>query len=148
VVNPAGTIAGKPWESLAANSDVEVGPWLAIAPDDTVTIRIGQSEMGQSVIASCAQRLPRSWNARSKVRAEYVSVNRYVRENKVYKRLATTSSSSVRLGRRTYKRRAPAHESGFWLPLRSRGACQDRNLWLRMLSSLTGPRAARFVTGT
>jgi isoquinoline 1-oxidoreductase beta subunit len=93
-------ISGRPWESLAGKSDVEVGPWLMIAPDDTVTIRIGQSEMGQGVITSCAkmvaEELECDW---SKVRAEYVSVNRHFRENKVYKRLATISSSSVRLGR-------------------------------------------------
>ncbi len=96
----AARISGKPWESLAGGSDIEVGPWLVIAPDDTVTIRIGQSEMGQGVITSCAkliaEELECDW---SKVRAEYVSVNRHVRENKVYKRLVTTSSSSVRLGR-------------------------------------------------
>src|SRR5712691_2672060 len=96
----AARISGKPWESLAGNSDIEVGPWLVIAPDDTVTIRIGQSEMGQGVITSCAkliaEELECDW---SKVRAEYVSVNRHVRENKVYNRLVTTSSSSVRLGR-------------------------------------------------
>jgi isoquinoline 1-oxidoreductase beta subunit len=93
-------LSGRPWESLAGAADVEVGPWLLIAPDDTVTIRIGQSEMGQGVITSCAklvaEELECDW---SKVRAEYVSVNRHFRENKVYKRLATISSSSVRLGR-------------------------------------------------
>ena len=93
-------LSGRPWESLAGKSDSEVGPWLMIAPDDTVTIRVGQSEMGQGVITSCAkmvaEELECDW---SKVRAEYVSVNRHFRENKVYKRLTTTSSSSVRLGR-------------------------------------------------
>lgn len=93
-------VSGRPWESLAGKSDIEVGPWLMIAPDDTITIRIGQSEMGQGVITSCAmmvaEELECDW---SKVRAEYVSVNRHFRENKVYKRLITTSSSSVRLGR-------------------------------------------------
>ena len=93
-------LSGRPWESLAGKSDVEVGPWLMIAPDDTVTIRVGQSEMGQGVITSCAkmvaEELECDW---AKVRAEYVSVNRHFRENKVYKRLVTTSSSSVRLGR-------------------------------------------------
>jgi len=96
----AAKISGRPWESLAGASDVEVGPWLMIALDDTVTIRIGQSEMGQGVITSCAkmvaEELECDW---SKVRAEYVSVNRHFRENKVYRRLATNSSSSVRLGR-------------------------------------------------
>jgi isoquinoline 1-oxidoreductase subunit beta len=96
----AARLSRRPWESLAGKSDVEVGPWLMIAPDDTVTIRVGQSEMGQGVITSCAkmvaEELECDW---SKVRAEYVSVNRHFRENKVYKRLVTTSSSSVRLGR-------------------------------------------------
>ena len=96
----AAKLSGRPWESLAGQNDVEVGPWLLIAPDDTVTIRVGQSEMGQGVITSCAkivaEELECDW---SKVRAEYVSVNRHFRENKVYKRLATISSSSVRLGR-------------------------------------------------
>jgi isoquinoline 1-oxidoreductase subunit beta len=96
----AAKLSGRPWESLAGKSDVEVGPWLMIAPDDTVTIRVGQSEMGQGVITSCAklvaEELECDW---SKVRAEYVSINRHFRENKVYKRLVTTSSSSVRLGR-------------------------------------------------
>ena len=96
----AAKISGRPWESLAGARDVEVGPWLMIAPDDTVTIRIGQSEMGQGVITSCAkmvaEELECDW---SKVRAEYASVNRHFRENKVYRRLTTNSSSSVRLGR-------------------------------------------------
>ena len=96
----AAQIAGRPWESVTGKSDVEVGPWVVIAPNDIVTIRIGQSEMGQGVITSCAkilaEELECDW---SKVRAEYVSVNRHFRENKVYKRLATNSSSSVRLSR-------------------------------------------------
>src|SRR5260370_42414033 len=96
----AARIPVKPWESLAGGSDIEVGPWLVIAPDDTVTIRIGQSEMGQGVITSCAKMIAEELECEwSKVQAEYVSVNRHVRENKVYKRLVTTSSSSVRLGR-------------------------------------------------
>jgi isoquinoline 1-oxidoreductase beta subunit len=93
-------VSGRPWESLVRKGDIEVGPWVVIAPDDTVTLRIGQSEMGQGVITSCAKMLAEELECDwSKVRAEYVSVNRHFRENKVYKRLVTTSSSSVRLGR-------------------------------------------------
>jgi isoquinoline 1-oxidoreductase beta subunit len=93
-------ISARPWESLAGKADIEVGPWLVISPDDTVTIRVGQSEMGQGVITSCAKMLAEELECDwSKVRAEYVSVNRHFRENRVYKRLVTTSSSSVRLGR-------------------------------------------------
>ena len=96
----AAKISGRPWESLAGKSDTEVGPWVVIAPDDTVIIRIGQSEMGQGVITSCAKLLAEELECDwSKVQAEYISVNRHFRENKVYKRLVTTSSSSVRLGR-------------------------------------------------
>jgi isoquinoline 1-oxidoreductase subunit beta len=96
----AAKVSGRPWESLAGKGDVEVGPWVVIAPDDTVTLRIGQSEMGQGVITSCAKLLAEELECDwSNVRAEYVSVNRHFRENKVYKRLVTTSSSSVRLGR-------------------------------------------------
>jgi isoquinoline 1-oxidoreductase subunit beta len=47
-------ISGKPWEAVEGTDGVEVGPWLVIAPDDTVPIRIGQSEMGQGVMTSCA----------------------------------------------------------------------------------------------
>ena len=96
----AARISARPWESLARAGDIEIGPWVLIAPDDTVTIRIGQSEMGQGVITSCAKMLAEELECDwSKVQAEYVSVNRHFRENKVYKRLLTTSSSSVRLGR-------------------------------------------------
>ena len=93
-------VSGRPWESLAGKSDIEVGPWVVIASDDSVTIRIGQSEMGQGVITSCAKLLAEELECDwLKIRAEYVSVNRHFRENRLYKRLVTTSSSSVRLGR-------------------------------------------------
>ena len=43
----AARIPDKPWESLVAKADTEINPWLVVAPDDTVTIRVAQSEMGQ-----------------------------------------------------------------------------------------------------
>ncbi|MBI4443391.1 MAG: xanthine dehydrogenase family protein molybdopterin-binding subunit [Acidobacteria bacterium] len=96
----ASQIAGKPWESVPGEGAIEVNPWLVIAPDDTVTIRVGQSEMGQATFTSWAkmivEELECDW---SKVRAEYASVNRHFRENKVYQRLYTASSSSVRASR-------------------------------------------------
>src|SRR5687767_2880192 len=49
----------------------EINAWLTIAPDDTVTIRVGQTEMGQGVFTSCpmiiAEELQCDW---TKVRAE------------------------------------------------------------------------------
>ena len=59
----------------------EINAWITIAPDDTVTIRVGQNEMGQGVFTNCpmivAEELQCDW---TKVRAEYASANRNVRE--------------------------------------------------------------------
>ncbi len=93
-------ISGTPWEALAGKEAAEINPWLVIGPDDTVTIRVAQSEMGQATFTSWAkmivEELECDW---SKVRAEYASVNRHFRENKVYQRMTTNSSSSVRVSR-------------------------------------------------
>src|SRR5207253_6847297 len=96
-------------EAQAAGADgSEINPWLVIAPDDTVTIRVAQSEMGQATFTSWAkmivEELECDW---SKVRAEYASVNRHFREKKVYQRMTTNSSSSVRVSR-TYLQQAGA----------------------------------------
>ncbi|MBI4483556.1 MAG: xanthine dehydrogenase family protein molybdopterin-binding subunit, partial [Acidobacteria bacterium] len=96
----ANKIADKPWESLVDKGGVEISAWLVIGPDDTVTIRVAQSEMGQATFTSwammIAEELQCDW---TKVRAEYASANRHFRENKVYQRMQTSSSSSVRLSR-------------------------------------------------
>src|SRR5947209_11376106 len=98
--SPTARIAGTPWETLAGKEAVEIDPWLVIEPDDTVTIRVAQSEMGQATFTSFAkmivEELECDW---SKVRTEYADVNRHFRENKVYGRMATNSSSSVRISR-------------------------------------------------
>jgi isoquinoline 1-oxidoreductase subunit beta len=87
-------------KSLAGQDAAEISPWLVIEPDDTVIVRVAQSEMGQSTFTSWAkmivEELECDW---SRVRAEYASVNRHFRENKVYRRMSTSSSSSVRLSR-------------------------------------------------
>ena len=107
----------------------EINAWLTIAPDNTVTIRVGQTEMGNGVFTSCpmivAEELQCDWN---KVRAEYASANRNAREKApawtlpvpgngvydptgggepvqvanavgIYRRMGTYSSGSVREGR-------------------------------------------------
>ena len=75
-----GQIAGPgPWYHDAMVP--EINAWITIAPDDTVTIRVGQNEMGQGVFTNCpmivAEELQCDW---TKVRAEYASANRNVRE--------------------------------------------------------------------
>jgi isoquinoline 1-oxidoreductase subunit beta len=75
----AGPIRAQPWYRDA--SVPEINAWLTIAPDDTVTIRVAQTEMGTGVLTSCpmmvAEELQCDWN---KVRAEYCSPQRNVVE--------------------------------------------------------------------
>jgi isoquinoline 1-oxidoreductase beta subunit len=59
----------------------EINAWIVIASDDTVTIRIAQTELGQGVWTSNAmivcEELQCDW---SKVRSQYASANRDARE--------------------------------------------------------------------
>src|SRR3989454_4972170 len=59
----------------------EINAWIVISPDDTVTIRIAQSELGQGVWTSNAmmvcEELQCDW---TKVRPQYASANRDARE--------------------------------------------------------------------
>jgi isoquinoline 1-oxidoreductase subunit beta len=75
----AAPIQGQPWYRDAMVP--EINAWLTIAPDDTVTIRVAQTEMGTGVFTSCpmmvAEELQCDW---SKVRAEYASPQRNVVE--------------------------------------------------------------------
>jgi isoquinoline 1-oxidoreductase beta subunit len=70
---------GALWYEDAATP--EVNAWIVIAPDDTVTVRIGQTELGQGVWTSNAmmvcEELQCDW---SKVRPQYASANRDARE--------------------------------------------------------------------
>ena len=75
IMNPAGA-------AWAVDSAVdEINAWVVVAPDDTVTIRIAQTELGQGVWTSNAmmvcEELQCDW---SKVRPQYASANRDGRE--------------------------------------------------------------------
>ncbi|HVG70006.1 MAG TPA: molybdopterin cofactor-binding domain-containing protein [Vicinamibacterales bacterium] len=74
-----GKTTGAPWYEDPATS--EINAWIVIAPDDTVTIRIAQTELGQGVWTSNAmmvcEELQCDW---SKVRPQYASANRDARE--------------------------------------------------------------------
>ena len=67
--------AGATWATEPAVE--EINAWVVVAPDDTVTIRIAQTELGQGVWTSNAmmvcEELQCDW---SKVRPQYASVNR------------------------------------------------------------------------
>src|SRR2546423_15698561 len=96
----AADIAPKPWTPPVEGGQ-EVNAWLVIGSDDTVTIRVAQSEMGQGVFTSLpmivAEELECDW---TKVRAEYASANRSLRGNRVYQRMGTGGSGAVRLSRK------------------------------------------------
>ncbi|HEY6257159.1 MAG TPA: molybdopterin cofactor-binding domain-containing protein, partial [Xanthobacteraceae bacterium] len=120
-------IEGQPWYRDAMVP--EINAWLTIAPDDTVTIRVAQTEMGTGVFTSCpmmvAEELECDWR---KVRAEYASPQRNATERApewtlevpggrnptirdgggapegrgatgVYRRMSTNSNGSVRESR-------------------------------------------------
>ena len=95
-----GAISGKPWIPPTDGAGAEVNAWLLISPDDTVTIRVAQSEMGEGVFTSMpmiiAEELQCDW---SKVKAEYASANRSLQEGGVYKRMSTNGSGAVRRSR-------------------------------------------------
>jgi isoquinoline 1-oxidoreductase beta subunit len=97
---PAAPLAsGSPWNNDQAAAS-EVNAWIVIDPDDTVTIRCAKSEMGEGVLTSMpmivAEELGCDW---TKVRSEYASANRNMRENMVYKSMLTGGSSAVRASR-------------------------------------------------
>jgi isoquinoline 1-oxidoreductase subunit beta len=94
----AAKIGTRPWLDKVIGE--EINAWVVIAPDDTTTIRVAQSEQGQGVMTSNAmmvcEELECDW---SKVRVEYADANRHFREHEVYGHMGTDSSSSFRLGR-------------------------------------------------
>jgi len=95
----AANVAPKPW-TPPVDGGQEINAWLIIGSDDSVTIRVAQSEMGQGVFTSMAmivaEELACDW---TKVRAEYASANRSLRQNRVYQRMATGGSRAVRASR-------------------------------------------------
>jgi isoquinoline 1-oxidoreductase subunit beta len=91
-------IAAEPW-SPEATDPLEFNAWLVIEPDDTILIRYPRSEMGQGSFTALpmmvAEELEADW---SKVRAEFASANRNLREDFVYgKDMSSVGSHSVRL---------------------------------------------------
>lgn len=76
---PAQTASGAVWYEESVTP--EINAWIVIAPDDTVTIRIAQTELGQGVWTSNAmmvcEELQCDW---TKVRPQYASANRDARE--------------------------------------------------------------------
>ena len=96
-------VNSRPWLP-PTEGGVEINPWIVIAPDDRVLIRVNQSELGQGVMTSnpmmICEELECEW---SKVQSMFAEPNRFARDPNTYNRLRTGASSSVRLGRVHYQ---------------------------------------------
>lgn len=83
-------------ESAAATTP-EVNAWVVIDPDDTVTIRIARSEMGQGTLTGLAQlvaeELECDW---SKVQTEYPTPGQNLARDRVWGSFATGGSRGIR----------------------------------------------------
>src|ERR1700722_15097875 len=92
----AAAISMQPW-SDQGYAPHEIDAWIAIDPDDSILIRYQRSEMGQGSMTALpmmiAEELQCDW---SKVRIEYASPNRNLRENKIYGPMFSHGSMSVR----------------------------------------------------
>jgi isoquinoline 1-oxidoreductase beta subunit len=92
----AAAISTQPWNDNEY-APHELDAWIAIDPDDSVLIRYQRSEMGQGSMTALpmmiTEELQCDW---SKVRIEYASSNRSVREHRVYGNMYSHGSMSVR----------------------------------------------------
>ena len=92
----AAAIATQPW-TTNEHPPHELDAWIAIDPDDSILIRYQRSEMGQGSMTALpmmiTEELQCDW---SRVRIEYASANRSVRERRVYGDMFSHGSMSVR----------------------------------------------------
>jgi isoquinoline 1-oxidoreductase beta subunit len=92
----AAAISMQPWNENEY-APHEIDAWIAIDPDDSILIRYQRSEMGQGSMTALpmmiTEELQCDW---SKVRIEYASSNRSVREHRVYGNMYSHGSMSVR----------------------------------------------------
>src|SRR5271156_6425658 len=93
----AATVLGQPWNTDNGYSPNDIDAWIAIDPDDSILIRYQRTEMGQGSMTALpmmiAEELQCDW---SKVRIEYASANRNIREDRVYGDMFSHGSMSVR----------------------------------------------------
>jgi len=93
----AATLSARPWNDDNKRYPGEISAWVVIEPDDTVIIRYGRAEMGQGSFTALpqilAEELECDW---ARVKPEYASANRNLKENKVYGSLSTGGSRAVR----------------------------------------------------
>ena len=92
----ASTMSGEPWSADDRPTAGEVGAFVVIDPDNSITLRVAKSEMGQGVLTSLAMILAEELECDfTKVKVEYASAHRNLIEH-VYPPMGTGGSSSVR----------------------------------------------------
>ena len=92
----AAAISTQPWNDND-HAPHEIDAWIAIDPDDSILIRYQRSEMGQGSMTALPMMIAEELQCDfSKVRIEYASSNRSVREKRVYGNMYSHGSMSVR----------------------------------------------------
>jgi isoquinoline 1-oxidoreductase beta subunit len=101
-------LPGKGARAAAATKGGEVNAWIMVNADETVTIRVHRSEMGQGSYTALpqmiAEELECDWG---KVRPEFASATRQITQNKVYVSMGTGGSRAIR-DSQSYVRKAGA----------------------------------------
>ena len=112
-------------------SIAEIFNWIVVTPDNSVTIRIAQMEMGQGAITTMAQLLAEELDADwSKVRTEFISISTHLARHGVYGRTETSAGVGLRMSEH---------------PLRIVGA-QIRAMLIRAAAKRLGVPASELVT--
>jgi isoquinoline 1-oxidoreductase beta subunit len=92
----AATVGEHPWDDNATSPN-EIDAWIAINPDDSILIRYQKAEMGQGSMTAVPMMLNEELQADwSKVRIEFASANRNLRENKIYGNMYSNGSRSIK----------------------------------------------------
>jgi len=96
--SPAAEEAAPAAEAAAPMAELpEVNAWVHIAPDDTVTVRVVRSEMGQGTITGLAQLVAEELDADwEKVKTEWPTPGESVARDRVWGSFATGGSRGIR----------------------------------------------------
>ena len=96
----ATTVGGEPWSPETGKAPDEINAFVVIDPDNSVTLRVAKSDMGQGVLTSMAMILAEELECDfAKVKVEYASAHRNLVDNNVYQSMGTGGSRSVRSSR-------------------------------------------------
>src|SRR6202046_76784 len=108
----ATTNAGGPWSPESGKGPNEVNAFFVIDPDNSITLRVAKSDMGQGVLTSMAMIIAEELECDfARVKVEYASANRNLVDNNVYQSMGTGGSRSVRSSR-VYLQQAGAFARG------------------------------------